>query len=417
MSEQNGRLVTASPKSVRDIAAAHPEVEFALVLARTINSVSSDPEQLRSAVYELARQKLQQLAHDDPSEKARLMNALEVAIAGVEAHTKNVKIEKFPVPSTTAYLQALNSDHDSMPRTIERAPSRVSADEVYASSPRATVWQSERRALRWLSSMALRYAVMLAFFGAIVAVILIQQRGVSLAQLRIASVTSWFGTRLGLKKPAVELSQAPQPAAAQPATADAKPERPLPTSYGVFAESGGKLYELQMLQGRAPDPRVAISAAITKPSQTVLSDGNLKFIVFRRQTKDDAADAIDVRVIAQVKQATTFDPSGKPVTASSDNVWVIRNILIPYRASPLKEDPQMYEVEPRDATEPLSPGRYALVLKGQVYDFTVDGTVTDKRHCLERLAAANGTFYSECPDGLTRGVGATAVAPAPVPRR
>jgi hypothetical protein len=215
----------------------------------------------------------------------------------------------------------------------------------------------------------------------------------------------------------VELSQAPQPAAAQPATADAKPERPLPTSYGVFAESGGKLYELQMLQGRAPDPRVAISAAITKPSQTVLSDGNLKFIVFRRQAKDDAADAIDVRVIAQVTQATTFDASGKPVTASSDNVWVIRNISIPYRASPLKEDPQMYEVEPRDATEPLSPGRYALVLKGQVYDFTVDGTVTDKRHCLERLAAANGTFYSECPDRLTRGVGATAVAPAPVPRR
>ena len=77
--------MTSGPlqRSVREIASAHPEVEFALVLARTIDSVAADPQQLRSAVYELARQKLQQLAHDDPLEKERLMQALEVAIEGV----------------------------------------------------------------------------------------------------------------------------------------------------------------------------------------------------------------------------------------------------------------------------------------------------------------------------------------------
>ncbi|MHC2335708.1 hypothetical protein [Bradyrhizobium sp. USDA 4454] len=64
---------TPAQRTLGDIGPAHPEVEFALVLARTIDSVNSDPQQLRTAIYELARQKPQQLAHQDPREKARLM--------------------------------------------------------------------------------------------------------------------------------------------------------------------------------------------------------------------------------------------------------------------------------------------------------------------------------------------------------
>jgi hypothetical protein len=56
----------------------------------------------------------------------------------------------------------------------------------------------------------------------------------------------------------------------------------------------------------------------------------------------------------------------------------------------------MYEVKSKDPDASLSPGRYALVVKSQAYDFTVAGTVTDDRQCLTRLAAANGTFYSAC---------------------
>ncbi|OKO67398.1 hypothetical protein AC628_39330, partial [Bradyrhizobium sp. NAS96.2] len=184
------------------------------------------------------------------------------------------------------------------------------------------------------------------------------------------------------------------PAPAVPAEPPA-PKRPLPTAYGVYAESGGKLYELQLIQGRAPDPRIAISAAITKPSETTLPDGHLRFIVFRREGAGGASDPIDVRLIARVTQQTTFDATGKPVVSPGDDTWVIRNISIPFRAAPLSEDPQMFEVQPRDDA-PLSPGRYALILKAQAYDFTVEGAVTDKRHCLQRLAAANGVFYSEC---------------------
>jgi hypothetical protein len=69
---------------------------------------------------------------------------------------------------------------------------------------------------------------------------------------------------------------------------------------------------------------------------------------------------------------------------------------MPYRTAPKKDNPEMYEVRSENPEAPLPPGRYALVLKGLAYDFTVAGPVTDPRQCLERLVATNGRFYSEC---------------------
>ncbi|UGY13146.1 hypothetical protein [Bradyrhizobium septentrionale] len=378
---------TPAQRTVRDISPAHPEVEFALVLARTIDSVRSDPQQLRSAVYELARQKLQQLAHEDPNEKQRLLQALEAAIEGVEAHTRNHPVEKFAVPparALPAFLEAAGAA-----RRIE-GPSSIDAEDAFIPTlDRAEPVELLRRP-KWSSSAPLRYVAMLGFFGLIAAVVLLQQRGVSLAAARAMIAGTLAPAPAETQKPAV-IAAVPAPAAAAPPA----PKRPLPTAYGVYAESGGRLYELQMIQGRAPDPRIAISAAITRPSETALPDGHLRFIVFRREGSSGASDPIDVRLIARVTQQTTFDATGKPVVSQGDDTWVIRNISIPFRAAPLSEDPQMFEVQPRDDA-PLSPGRYALILKAQAYDFTVEGAVTDKRHCLQRLAAANGVFYSEC---------------------
>ena len=56
----------------------------------------------------------------------------------------------------------------------------------------------------------------------------------------------------------------------------------------------------------------------------------------------------------------------------------------------------MYEVRNENPDNPLAPGRYALVLKGLAYDFSVAGSVTDSRQCLERVVADNGQFYTEC---------------------
>ena len=103
--------------------------------------------------------------------------------------------------------------------------------------------------------------------------------------------------------------------------------------------------------------------------------------------------------MARVKRATSFNAVGKPVTADNDETWVIRNVSIPFRAAPRGDDPQMFQIEPRDPDLTLAPGRYALVLSGVAYDFAVDGPVTDKRQCLEQLNATNGTFYAECGNG------------------
>jgi hypothetical protein len=370
-----------------EIASAHPEVEFALVLARTIDAVKSDPEQLRSAIYELARQKLQQLSDDDPTEKARLMHALEVAIAGVEGHMKGVAaIEKFPVPSATALLPGARPEPVASGVVGGGAAPAMGQPSRYA-------WDIESQPVlkraRFLSSAAFGVVAMLAIFAAGVVAV---RHGTDIASFR-AAVAPFAKPKA---EPASVAQSAPGAPVQQLPATDAAPKRLLPTAYGVYVENGGKLHELNMLQGRAPDPRVAISAAILHPSDTVLADGHVKFVVFRAGVDNGAADPIDVRLIARVKQATSFDAAGKPVVTPEEQSWVIRNISIPFRAAPIKEEPRMYDVEPRDADLELSPGRYALVIKGLAFDFTIDGVVTDKRHCLERIEAANGVFYHEC---------------------
>ncbi|RXH10129.1 hypothetical protein [Bradyrhizobium guangzhouense] len=384
--------MTSGPvqRSSKDVAALHPEVEFALVLARTIEAVKSDPQQLRSAIYELARQKLQQLAEDDPSQKERLSRALEVAIAGVEAHTTNNAPEMFPLTSGRPELARPLREPIPLPRARDLDVDLDTGAAV--SAPFLANGPSRLGRWRWSSSTALRYVAMLVFFLGLAFLLLAQKRGLDVAGVRQAAAHLWSWAPRPAESPVPASKPAPL---AQ--VAPAEPARPawLPTAFGVYAEMGGKLYELQMLPGRAPDPRVAVSAAILKPSETTLPDGHLRFIVFRRDMSG-AAEPVDVRVVARVKQVSSFDSSGKPVISSGEESWVIRNILMPYRTAPLKEDPQMYEILPRDPDAPLSPGRYALVIKNQAFDFTVEGAITDKRQCLERLSAANGVFFSEC---------------------
>jgi hypothetical protein len=61
-----------------------------------------------------------------------------------------------------------------------------------------------------------------------------------------------------------------------------------------------------------------------------------------------------------------------------------------------REHGAVFRLEPSRGASALAAGRYALIIKGQVFDFTVDGQVTQTAQCLERTEAANGTFYSEC---------------------
>src|SRR5262245_22390285 len=73
----------------KNLAAKSSEVDFAIVLSRVIASIENDPAQLRNAVYELARIKLQteQSESDAPinvTEKGDVASALEASIETVE---------------------------------------------------------------------------------------------------------------------------------------------------------------------------------------------------------------------------------------------------------------------------------------------------------------------------------------------
>jgi hypothetical protein len=396
-----------SQKSAKELALTHPEVEFALVLARTIDSIKRDPEQLRSAIYELARQKLrEQFTHEDASEARRLTDALEVAIQGVENHSRTseqhlVAALTDPRLSSAQAVQESDRQNQNALAVIDVPPRPAGLDSAgegttlgkFASRGLSENATPMGAGLRWTRSTPLRYLAMLALFATVLAIIAVQQHAVSYGSLRRAiGYPSSAETAGVINKNGAE--KAPPPVVPEPVAA--KPSPLLPTAYGIYAVNSGKLYELEMLQGRVPDARVAISAAIIKPSETILPNGHLRFIVFRRDSATNAPDLTEVRVIARVTQAVTFDAAGKPIVSPTDDTWVMRNISFPYRASPLKDDPQMYEIQSREPDAELSPGRYALVLKGQAFDFTVDGQITDKRQCLQRMVASNGTFYSEC---------------------
>lgn len=382
------------------------EVEFALVLSRMIDSVKNDPEHLRETIYELARHKLQeQFSHENVQDVRPLSNALEVAIQGVEAFAKKTDqgIEPLGRPALGQERPQTFVDASRRDAVVARLtpPPFLNHDHVYGPADAQVVEQSPAQAAtplrirkgRSAFSVAWRFAFLIAVVFAVG--IAIRYRNVSLDSLRAEAnqITS------RILSPASTAAPAPPADSGHVAlNVPTPPKRsPLvPTSYGIYAVSGDKLYELELLPGRAPDIRVAISAAITTPSRTILPDGHLKFVVYRRDSASSAADRAEVRVIAKVVRAVSFDDSGKAVVAAANDTWVIRNISIPYRTSPSKDDPDMYEVQSEDPDQALPPGRYALILRGQSYDFTVDGNVTDPRQCLERLAATNGQFYSEC---------------------
>jgi hypothetical protein len=314
---------------------------------------------------------------------------LEAAIQGVETHFNGMGPQALGAPGGQVPRLGAPADPVMAARTAAALDS-ARLDSGFE-APR---WQprdagSERQTLRKRRqfSAAWRYLSVLA----IVAVVglAVQQRSHLMALLAPKT-----GSGLDLPKTVAKpVKVTPEQAQAQAAPPD---DPLLPKSYGVYAVSNGKLFPLELLPGRAPDARVAVSAAIPTPSKTVIPDPHIRFIVFRRDSATNALDHAEVRVIAKVAQAMSFDPNGKPIIAKGVDSWVIRNISIPYQTGPVPGHSDMYEVLGGDSDKVLEPGRYALILKNEVYDFTIAGEIKDSRHCLESVAAVNGSFYSEC---------------------
>ena len=171
---------------------------------------------------------------------------------------------------------------------------------------------------------------------------------------------------------------------------------PLPDLYGVYAISNGQLIELETLPGQVPDQRIAVSGTISQPSRVTLPSGPLAFIVFRRDVATSMSERVPIRVVARLKRAMMSGPASKRRSAEVGDTWTIRNVTYDFRVAPVDQNKEMVLVRPTSADFTLPSGRYALVLKGQAYDFTIEGPVTEPAQCLERVEAANGSFYHEC---------------------
>jgi hypothetical protein len=358
------------------------EVEFALLLSRLINTVKQDPEQLRLTIYDFARTKLKNdLSWADESERQRLLGSLETAIRGVEKFSvRSDQLHALSPPPLAAHpalpddkLVDVLNDRDGI---VRPAPHLIDV----TAEPDARPTHTPRRAAG--TGKLILFALFGLLAGSVVAGSVYVMRG-NLIQTSVLPQ--------GTSPQAVAASpQVPLPAL------DNSPGFPVPSDYGVYALSEGKLRELDILPEQVPDKRVAMSTPVTQPSRTTLPSNRVKFIVYRRDLASNAPERVDIRIVAQVKRSLTFDTKGKVTFVPVNDAWNIRNISQEFRVRPVAGHPEMLLIQPENANFELPAGRYVLVLKTQGYDFTIAGPVTDPAQCLERTEAANGTFYSDC---------------------
>jgi len=399
-----------------DTAAGAPNTHaikagFVRLLSGRIRDISGDPRQIREIVYELARIKLlEQFTHGDARESRELQQVLERAIRDVElsferserdalskAPESALDAASHPSPLSPPAPQPAPHPAPVPPSPPVPKPAETSRGSV---APPRPPDRSQRSGI--LNSLIRLAAILVVIAGASAAV-------TYWPRLRTQSLALWQSATLSKSS---STSPEPQPSVAvtpssgesvertpdQPKepTPAAQPSMPLPTAFGVYALSEGQLQELKPVPGKIPDRRVAISAAITTPSATTLTSGDVSFIVFRPDGGVDATGT-EVRVVAKVSRAMGVDATGKAAMVTAGDTWVIRSMSFPYKVGPVEDQPRMLSLQPEQDGFTLSPGRYVVVVKGMGYDFTVAGTPTDPNQCVERINATNGAFYSPCP--------------------
>jgi hypothetical protein len=393
-------------------------------LARLVAQVSRDHAQLRTFVYEFARVKLRkdlyrEFVEGDWSEVAEKVRELEAAITQIEADfAQNAPQLQFnSEPALTQPIQEQSARNALVMRPGSQNATTIGDDGAQVQSPIFSLSPYEARASSVSIAAEADDALASAFLGKhlrsrswwITELILAAVLGVA---IYITSDTRSALSVLGLhwvdeptnisaanevgKEQNVALGGKELEPKANATFRRAVPDIPLPTEYGVYAVTHGQLTELDQLPIKPPDQRVAISASIPTPSRVHLPFGQLQFVVFRRDLTTNAPDRVSVRVMARVTRALTFDSEGTAKVANIEQSWVIRSNSYQMRVAPVADNPEMIAIRPEPADFVFPAGRYALVLKGVAYDFTVDGGVTDTAHCLERTDALNTPIYTEC---------------------
>ena len=389
---------------------------FHSVLARMVSTVTEDHNQLRTLIYEFARRKLRkdlfrQFEDGDWSEIERRGSTLEAAIDRVETDFSNgapqlsfqgeqpaIGNDSGRRTTTSTALRPISQREWMTGGYSGRLPSFLTS-RAYEVPPQPilTVTEQDRPAasvirkylrsnISWTLQLAAAVILGLAVYSAVDNESVLR----FLHAHRIGRVADVNSTDAG------RTSQSPV-LAAKATPRSGVSDIPLPSSYGVYALSDGKLTTLDLFPLKIPDSRVAMSALVSTPSQAHLAAGPLQFVVYRRDLANDSPDRVAVRVVAQVKRALTFGAGGNATYTNVEQSWVVRSNSYDMSVTPVADNPSMVVIRPQHAEFVFPAGRYALVVKKEAYDCTVDGPIRDPAHCLERTDALGAAVYSECP--------------------
>jgi hypothetical protein len=426
--------------------------EYISVLSQAVDAAENNPAQLRALVYDLARLRLggQSTSSYSQTGNVELLHhllMLEIAISRVEIVSR---LENEVVPRLANDGGALLSINQSVATHVEDpsfdqlsddATSQQylrherslvvtqSSTEVFCEAPPAFLteahilrpaqaqepiqswqvdrtWQptptldlfSERVRRKIWSALPFGIASGIALVVLAVVLALFDYSNMSVLLRRPNAVPDLASM---INRPPLQATP-PAPSATSNVRLEVNPAPSfqLPTVYGIYAVSDGQAIELKSLPISVPDPRIAISGVISAPSVTTIRAGKILFVLFRRDLLFSAPDRISIRVVARIARDLKFPGNKAATITKTDREWAIRDKSYEFRVAPLSDHAEMLLVRPENSDFVFPPGRYALVIKGVGYDFTVAGRVTDKAQCLERSETVGGTIYSECLNPL-----------------
>ena len=365
------------------------------VLTAAISHSERDPAQMRATVYELARFNLKREAlfgypPMSMRELTRHMDELELAITHIEVDFADEgaglvpRDGLFEHPGSSTGNPLIIMPARPIPRLFAGP---VPFRQIESRHPQFDPLRPYLRALLQLVGVA---AIGVLFIGA--AVVAGVAASIHYAQtLKLSPATEVMQIRPG----GLPLRSA-STGAESAALVDQSPDlpSPLPTTYGIYALNDNKLTELETLPFKVPDPRVLLGPEITKPSSSTISSNKPIFILYRRELANSAPGKIALRVIARVMRDMKF-VDGKASVSKIEGAWHVRNNFIELKVFPNLTNREMI-IARGDEDFSLPPGRYALVLNGLGYDFTIAGPITSSAQCLERVEAANGLMFTEC---------------------
>lgn len=400
----------SSPPQRRQLQAVGEALSGAYTaLSAVIESSKDDPAQLRRLVYELARSNLERQACRtdpplNPSEIVDGTRALEAVIARIEAEASQQDRADFlltqlygPVASdesTSSFLQsptradfallepiARREEVVTQPLPVPLSEGKAGSAVVLRERERLESKRPPRRIWLWFILWP-----MVQFAGG--PILGLALKATTVPQNNHFVQQSLPAPEKGLQTAELDVQRVESSPTRGP------DDLPIPTVYGLYALNDGKLYELEPLPIRVPDARIQLSAEISAPSRTILPDGKVTFIIFRRELVNNAPEKMSVRVVARIAREMVFT-AGKATTTQLAGAWRIRSNSFSLKVSPLATNREIIVIRP-EADFLFPAGRYVLVYNNQGYDFTVGGTITAGVQCLERIEAANGTVYTEC---------------------